>query len=69
MKKSIFYNSVIQCSKKMSNILITLIKDQYWVFQIKGKQGDDNETGLKEGGGTKNDLLTVLSRFRFLLIA
>ena len=35
-------------------------KDLFWVFQNEEKRGDNNETGLKEGGGIEMST-TVLS--------
>ena len=37
--------------KRCSNIFIGLKKRLVWVFYNAGDWGDDNETGLKEGGG------------------
>jgi len=35
---------------KESKIFITLKKDLFGVFKNRGERGDDNGTGLKEGG-------------------
>ena len=39
---------VLQCGKS-DKICITLKKDMFGCFQNRREQGDDNETGLKEG--------------------
>ena len=51
MKKSIFYNNVIECGKRCQNIFIWVKKKNcLGVFKIEEIRDQDNETGLKEGG-------------------
>ena len=39
------------CGKRCPNICITLKKDLFGCFENRREQGNDNETGLREGGG------------------
>ena len=44
----------------MSKYMYWVKKRLVWVFLERGERGDDNETGLKEGGGIEMST-TVLS--------
>ena len=57
------------CGKRCQNIFIGLKKRLVWVFEIRGERENDNETGLKEGGGLEISIYSAFhSTLSFALI-
>ena len=52
-KKYNYKNSKKSVVKRCQNIFIWVKKRLVWMFQNREERDNDNETGLKEGGGTE----------------